>query len=384
MANALKKSILILTPFYRPNIGGVESYLSDLSEYLKAHGFAVYVLTYQPLTTRVKAPAYEARDNLKIRRINWPGYNLFHRLEPYPLLEFIYLTPCLFVYTFFLLLAGQKDFDVIHAQGLNAAFITRILAKVFHKRAVMSTCAVYNLKIGYLFSRIVRWTLSGMDKILALGEYSKKELLSIGVPAAKVEAYGLWVDQSQYVSKDKQAAREKVGLKAKFIVLFVGRFIKIKGIEALIEAARRLEKAINFVFVGDQGPLLNYLEKEAVRQDNVILIKGISGLELVPYYQAADLLVVPSLYDEAFGKVIIEALSCGTPVIGSSRGAIPNIINNSVGRIIEPKAESIAREIDYMYRNPEVLAKITANCRVYAEDNFGEKNIEVITKSYYA
>ena len=105
---------------------------------------------------------------------------------------------------------------------------------------------------------------------------------------------------------------------------------------------------------------------------------------MIPYYQAADIVVVPSQYDEAFGKVIIEALSCGTPVIGSKRGAIPDIVSSLVGRVVEPTAGEIAREIEYLYSHPEILSVLTQNCRSYAQEHFDEKNIKVITDSYNA
>lgn len=344
----------------------------------------VYVLTYQPLTAKIKAKTYEADENIEIRRVNWFGRNLFHRLEPYPVLEFLYLSPCLFIFTFFFLLKYQRRIEFIHAQGLNAAFITWLLAKAFRKKALTSTCAVYNMDGKSIFSRITKRVLSGMDKVLALGDYSKRELLRIGIPAAKLDTYHLWVDQKRYLPTDKQTAKEKINLKGKFIVLFVGRFIRIKGVEMLVEVAKTIDRKINFVFIGDNSHLLNYLENESRQQENIILIKGISGPQLIPYYQAADILAVPSQYEEAFGKVIIEALSCGTPVIGSNRGAIADIVKEPVGRIAEPTAENIRREIEYLYNNPEVLAELTRNCRVYAEQNFSERNAEVITKNYYA
>lgn len=380
----VKRGILILTPFFRPNIGGAENYLYDLCEYLRTHNYRVYVLTYQPLTVKIKARSREAGENILIRRINWFGYNLFHRLEPYPVLEFLYLTPCLLIYTFFFLLRYRGKIDVIHAQGLNAAFIARLLAKLFGKRAVASTCAVYNMDGKSVFSKLAGWALSGMDKVLALGDYSRRELLRIGVPEAKLSVYYLWIDQKKYLPMDKPAAKEKINLNGKFVVLFVGRFIKIKGIEALVEVAKAVDRRINFIFIGDESHLLSYLEQESAQRENIILVKGISGEQLIPYYQAADVLVVPSQYDEAFGKVIIEALSCGTPVIGSNRGAIPDILKGPVGRLIEPTAENIKKEIEYLYNNPGVLAGLTGNCRSYAEQNFGETNTEVITKSYVA
>jgi len=377
-----KTGILILTPFYRPNIGGVESYLHDLSEYLRTHGYAIYVLTYTPLTVNVPVAAFETRPGLEIRRIPWLGCNLFHRLEPYPLLEFIYLTPWLLIRTFFFLIARGREIDVIHAQGLNAAFITRLLAPLFRKKAVMSTCAVYGLNGKNIFSRVVKWTLSGMDRILPLARFSEREILRIGLPAQKLQVYHLWIDQENYIPADKNKTKESLGLTGKFVVLFVGRFIRIKGAEVLLEAAMKTADRATFVFIGDEGPLLSMLEEESRRNARIVLVKNISGLQLVPYYQAADVVVVPSQYDEAFGKVIIEALSCGTPVIGSNRGAIPDIVSETVGRIVEPTVEALAAEITRLLDNPKLLAELSARCRGYALEHFGEGNIKVIMESY--
>lgn len=343
-----------------------------------------YVLTYQPLTTRIRAARIEKEENLEIRRIPWFGCNWFHKLEPYPLLEFLYLTPALFVYSFFFMVKNRGRIDAIHTNGFNAAFIGKFLAKAFKKRSVMSTCAVYNLSCASLFSKIIKWTLEGYDRILALGEISKKELLSIGLPEGKIQVYSLWVDIDKYVPLDKEKAKRIIGLSGKFFVLYVGRFIRIKGVEELLEAAKIADQNVNFVFIGDDGPCFNLIERAADKFSNIMLIKGIRGRQLVPYYQAADIFVIPSQYQEAFGKVIIEALSCGTPVIGSNRGAIPYIVNPDVGRITEPEAQGIKREIEYLYSHPEVLNQLTRNCRSYAEKFSCEKSAKIITESYYA
>ena len=178
-------SILILSPFFRPNIGGVETYLNDLCEYLRRENYTVFVITYQPLTSRARGLKVEKEDGLEIRRILWLGHNWFHKLEPYPVLEFLYLTPCLFVYTFFFLLKNHRKIDVIHAQGLNAAFIARFLARVFKKWSVISTCAVYNLQGRGLFSKIVKWTLHPFDKILPLANFSKRLVLYLRMRASE-------------------------------------------------------------------------------------------------------------------------------------------------------------------------------------------------------
>jgi glycosyltransferase involved in cell wall biosynthesis len=375
-------NILIIVPTFRPNIGGVESYTDDLCSYLLKKGHNVCVITYQPLTTRARGPKFEKKGGLEIHRISWFGHNWFHKFEPYPVLEFLYLTPWLFIYSLFFMLMKSKSIDCIHAQGLIAAFIARSLGAMFNTRIVMSTCAVYNFRMGSLFSKVARWTLNGFDKILALADFSKRELISIGVSPEKISAYYLWVDQDIYTPKDKAQAKRDLGLQSGFLVLFVGRFIKIKGVDILIEVARKVSFDIHFCFIGDSGPLLEPLRVASRDRKNIILVEGILGKALVPYYQAADLLVVPSQYNEAFGKVIIEALSCGTPVIGADKGAIPDILRPSVGKVLDPSSENIQREVEFYYSHPDELKKLTEGCREYALKHFGLDNANIIETSY--
>lgn len=77
---------------------------------------------------------------------------------------------------------------------------------------------------------------------------------------------------------------------------------------------------------------------------------GIDSDKLPIYYSAADLLIVPSISEEGFGRVILESLACGTPVIGARRGAIPDALDNSVGRVIDISSESIKQQVEYFYK----------------------------------
>lgn len=374
--------IFILVPTFSPNIGGVESYLDDLCRYLVKKGHYLYVMAYQPITTKARGLSFEKRGNLEIRRISWFGHNLFHKLEPYPLLEFLYITPWLFANAFFFMLKHRKNIDVIHAHGLNAAVMAKFLAQIFKKKSVMSTCAVYNFKKGSLMAKGTAWALGGFDRVLSLANFSREELLRIGIAEDKVKPYYLWIDQEAYSPRNKADVKVSLGVQNKFLVLFVGRFIKIKGVEIILEVASRVTEDIHFCFIGDDGPLLSKVEEVAAQSKNVILIKGVRGKDLVPYYQAADLLVVPSLYNEAFGKVIIEALSCGTPVVGANKGAIRDIVLPAVGRVIEPTFENFQKEIEYFYHHRDELNDLTGRCRTYALEHFSEKNAEVIEGSY--
>src|SRR5208282_4998096 len=85
----------------------------------------VIVITYQPLTTPIKAPKLEKKENLEIHRVSWFGTGWFHKLEPYAALELFYLFPGLFFATFFFLLKQKGEIDVIHAHGFVCSLITR-------------------------------------------------------------------------------------------------------------------------------------------------------------------------------------------------------------------------------------------------------------------
>lgn len=382
--NGKSLGILMITPFFSPNIGGVETHLDDLCEYLRKRGHKIFVITYQPLTTKVKAPKFEIKWNLEIRRIGWFGYNLFHKLEPYPLLEFIYLTPMLLVCSLFFFFRHRNEADVIHAHGLNAAFVAKVLANVFKKRAVVSIHAIYGLFKKPMLARLMRTTLSSFDTVLTLAHRSKMELIKIGLDRRRIRVFTYWVDQTIFKPMDKVACKKKLGWKNRFVVLFVGRLIEIKGVRLLIEVAKKFSNIndVSFSFIGD-GPLMPEVKIASESLKNVIYVGKVDNKNLNVYYNAADIVIVPSLYEEGFGRVILEAMSCGTPVIASKRGGIPEALDSSVGVLVEPKVHNVEEKIKYFYRNLDDLLKLAINCRKYAEEHFGEQNGKIIEQATF-
>ena len=377
-----KRGVLILTPFYEPNLGGVETHLKDLTEYLiKKEKYKVYVLTYQPNNTKAKGAYFEKRKNIIVIRIPWIGFSLFHKLEKYPLLEFLYVTPWLFVWTLVFLLFKSRDVDLIHAQGFNASFITRLMVKFYNKRFIVSTHAIYEMDQNSLMAKMVKWTLKRADMILALSDASKKELVKIGINENKIDRFTYWVNQSIFKPMNKENAKINIGLQKNFIVLYVGRFVDIKGIDILLDVAKIIREDLFFVYVGD-GPLAITIREVSRKYSNVVLIGKVANHKLPVYYSAADILCVPSKYEEGFGRIIIEAISCGTPVIASNRGGIPEAIDTSVGMLVEPTTEDFYKAILYLFKNPEILESKRRLCRHYALKRFGSSNAEKILNSY--
>ncbi len=105
----------MICPFARPNIGGVETHLDKLINYLDKKRVYVYLLTYQPLTLPVRGAKYEKGRNYEIQRISWFGIGWFNEMENSVLRPFLYLFPGLFIKSFIFLTKRRNEIDCIHA-----------------------------------------------------------------------------------------------------------------------------------------------------------------------------------------------------------------------------------------------------------------------------
>ena len=374
------KNVLIITSGFSPNIGGLETHLDDLCRYLSKNGHKVLVVTYQPLITKTKGPKVERNGNLEIHRIKWPGH-WFYKLEAYPPLLFLYMFPGLFIGSLRLLLRHRKEVDVIHAHGIIPALATKILVKIFKKRSVISTHTIYGLKEQPILSKAIEWILSSFDAILPLAQMSRDELVAIGLPDERIRIYTHWVDLDKFKPLEQNKCKAELNLEGKFVALFLSRLAENKGVNALLEAALKVNHEVTFVFVGD-GPLAGRVKEEAKVRQNVKLFNQVPNEETPKYYNAADVFVIPSQYEEPFGRVVAEALACGIPVIASNWGTLPQIVKPSVGIVIEPSAENIAQTINSLRENQEQLLMMRANCRAYAVEHFSERNAEIILNAY--
>ena len=107
--------------------------------------------------------------------------------------------------------------------------------------------------------------------------------------------------------------------------------------------------------------------------DNVTFVGFVDDSDLVRYYQAADLFVLPSLAFEGFGMVTLEALACGTPAVGTPIGATPEILDRLAPQLLlggtEPHA--IRRGIGAMLSDDDAAGRLRALCRKYVETHYG-------------
>lgn len=366
------KGILILTPFFSPNIGGVETHLDDLVDELNHHHINSYVLTYSPLTSNKKYQRIENKKYSRIFRFKWFGYQLFPKLEKYPILDFLYLTPYLLIRSYIWLLFNHQKISLIHSHGFNAAFIGNILSKLFRIPHLCSTHAIYE-NINGLSQKITVWQLKKCQQILCLSQKSKYQLINWGVNPKKLSLYHHWINLKKFTEipvKNK-----------KFNVLYVGRLIPKKGIKLFIKVAKKLPK-INFIIVGG-GQLQNYVMAQCQKNNNLSYIGEINNQDLPSIYQKSSIFAITSQYPEGFGRTPLEALACGLPILGSNLGAIPEALDDSVSILFKPTLKNFVSNIKTISQNKKLYKKLQNNTRRYAIKNFSSKNFNVILQAYY-
>lgn len=194
-------------------------------------------------------------------------------------------------------------------------------------------------------------------RLLVATEREKEPLMAQAqITASKVGVVPFGVDTATFDTRGKDAARMRLGLKANVaIMLFVGRFVPIKGIERLLTAVALVAKRknIQLLLIGGDGAEADATMRLRSMADRLGIGKRaifggrVEHAELVDYYNAADLLVLPSYY-ESFGLVVLEALACGTPVVATPVGLVNTIIRNGDnGGIVErPTAQGIATTLE--------------------------------------
>lgn len=381
-----KKTVLLICPFSRPNVGGVETHLDRLIEYLSKNGYYSILLTYQPLASHVKGEKIEKGENYEIQRMQWYGVGLFDQLETKFPLVFLYVFPGLFVKSMLFYLKNHKDIDVIHAHGLVAATIGMFCKIVIDKKTVVSTHAIYMFENRKSILRfLVKKILNFYDKILAVSEVSKKELINIGIPESKIVCYRNWVDTDIFKPYPKNQIKEKSDKQNNF--LMVSRLIEKKGILLYLKAAERVKDA-NFYLVG-AGPLENEV-KSAVLKNSNLKYSGVlnqdNGAErarLIDLYSLADYFISPYLYDEGYSITLCESVACGTKTVIPDRGSPPTFLNSEVAVFMpaEINEEILIDTIKDLMSKPKSEGSVKI-CRDYGVKYLGFSNPKIIKNAY--
>ena len=182
---------------------------------------------------------------------------------------------------------------------------------------------------------IERMVMRRCHHVIVLSEFMKREVMAThGISSRHITVVPGAADLATfYPAQDRSEVRRELKLPEGHTLLFTVRnLVPRMGLEHLLEAMTMLgeEQRNLLLLIGGEGPLRPRLE-ELIRskglQDSVELLGFVPEEQLAKYYQASDLVVMPTLQLEGFGLVTVEALACGTPVMGTPVGAIPEVLS---------------------------------------------------------
>lgn len=373
MVNSTNKRIIHITPFYPPNIGGVETYLHDLIHQTSHHHNTNIVITYSPLTTSAPYKVIETRHNTKVYRLPHLGMGLFYRLEKHPLLNFLYLTPYLFFASLIYLVFHRRP-HLIYVHGLNAAFIGAILKKVFHLPLFVNLYSHYdNVPFAKTQKKLFVHTLNQADYVFTQSKLSIRQLHSMGINQHKLKIYHHWIDLTRFRPiNNKVKLRRRHKLPDRFTILFVGRLIPTKNALLVAKLASHFPDC-NFLFVG-HGPQETDIRRYQDKYPNIFLYPQVPYSQLHHYYQISDLFLFPTQGQEGWGRVAMEAIACGLPVIASNRGAIPENLDSTVSLLVTPSFSKIKQALGKLINHPHLYHQIAQNTRPYALKHYSSRN----------
>ena len=183
-------------------------------------------------------------------------------------------------------------------------------------------------------SWIERMVMRRCHHVVVLSEFMKQQVMAThGIASRHITVVPGAADPGTfYPPHDRNEIRRELKLPESRTILFTVRnLVPRMGLENLLEAMTMLgqEPRNLLLLIGGEGQLRPRLE-ELIRskglQDEVQLLGFVPEDQLAKYYQASDLVVMPTLQLEGFGLVTVEALACGTPVMGTPVGAIPEVL----------------------------------------------------------
>jgi len=207
-------------------------------------------------------------------------------------------------------------------------YLSRIGMSSLHRSGLSGRAARFFLQ------RIERACLQRADRIHVLSDFSAAQVRDLyRIPAPRITKIPAGADTERFrPAADRQAVRATLRLPAQSPLLLTIRNLEPRmGLDTLIRSMAILRRDVPsaMLIVGGAGSLRECLESLAASLDlgrHVRFVGYVPEPVLPLYYQAADVFVLPTRELEGFGLISVEAMACGTPVLGTTAGATPEIL----------------------------------------------------------
>lgn len=153
------------------------------------------------------------------------------------------------------------------------------------------------------------------------------------------------------------------GTKKVITFVYLGTLSEQKGIRWMIESFNKLEKGHGKLYIAGKGDLQGYVEHQAEKNHDIKFLGFLSEHEVSNLLMRMDVLICPSLWEEPFGRVVLDAYKHAIPVISSNMGALPELVKDGeTGFVVEARSQTVLTEkMNYFIHSPKEILKQAEN-----------------------
>jgi len=357
-------NILMISLDFLPTVGGITAHVYELSKALIKNGHNVSI------ATRVikDKKDYEIIDNIKVYRVDLKAFGFTYGYQ---------------INNYIKKLIKKNHFDIIHIHGMRPLEFYDIkeipLAYTNHTSGYLKRIKKGGHRI-YLLKRLFKKP----QLFLA----PSKELLEIPFKITAIKAYipnGVESSKYQRDMQIREKIREELKLsKDDILAIVTRRMVWKNGVRYLALATQYIQnKNLKILFIGD-GEEFEEIKKtlEENFKDRYFMLGSKKHDEIIKYYSAADISVLPSLM-EATSISGLEAMAAGLPIVGTNVGGIPELVRDGVTGFLCKKEDpkDLAEKIDTLLRND--YKKMGENAVKIVKDEFDWDKIAQKTVNEY-
>ncbi|MDD3654424.1 MAG: glycosyltransferase family 4 protein [Desulfotomaculaceae bacterium] len=380
--------VLMLSWEYPPkSVGGLAQHVYDLTNALVDSGIDVHLIT----SGGQGAPAYEKVNGVKV-----------YRVDPYQVSSPDFVT-WVAQFNVALLEKAMSLFEdlgevhVLHAHDWLVAYAARALKHAWKKPLIVTIHATeYGRNHGLHndtqrhISDVEWWLTYEAWRVICCSHYMEGELRHVfQIPKDKITIIPNGVDPTGFKVRETNVQRSNYAAPDEKIVFYVGRLVREKGVQVLLDAAPEIlahHPQTKFIIAG-KGPFLENLKRQSMMLgiDNRVYFTGyISDAVRNNLYSWADVAVFPSLY-EPFGIVALEAMAARTPVVVADTGGLGEIVNHGLDglKAYTGDSHSLAQNILAIIKQPDFGHGLKENAYRRVLNEFSWKQIAWQTASVY-
>lgn len=403
----MKKKIAFISEHASPlaTLGGVDSggqnvYVAEIPKQLVKLGYNVDV--------------YTRKENNTATVINWlPGIRVIHiKAGPEDIIQkekLLFLMEEFANNMISFMREEDLDYELVHANFFMSALVASKIKKVFHIPYVVTFHAlglvrkIHQKEMDHFPPEridIERSILQHADHIIAECPQDKEDMVTLyDADPEKISIVPCGFSSKEFYPIDKKRARKILGLKEdEKIILQLGRMVPRKGVDNVIRALADVKKAkasVRLLIVGGEEdtpdpakcPELARLKKLAVENgvESSVIFTGRKQREVLKYYYAAADIFITTPWYEPFGITPIEAMACGTPVIGATVGGIQYTVEEGkTGFLVPPHdPKALAEKIETLLSDEKLLAAMQHNAVKRVNRHFTWRTVAVSCQHLY-